>query len=248
MTQPVVTGALPPGAVVLPDADAVARAAAERLIAVCEASRSERIAIALSGGSTPKRLYALLAGPDHVGRVPWDRVHWFFGDDRAVPWDHADSNVRMVREAFGHGTAVPAPHLHVIPTDLGPEAAARAYARTLLDFYGADRLDPARPLFDCVLLGLGEDGHTASLFPGKPALSETGALVAPVPEAGLAPFVPRVTLTFPAIASSALVLFLATGAGKREPLRRLAAGEDLPAGRVTSRGRIEWLLDEAAAA
>ncbi len=248
MTQGVMTGALPPDSVVLPDADAVAREAAERLIAACEASPAERIAIALSGGSTPKRLYALLAGPAYVGRVPWDRVHWFFGDDRAVPWDHADSNVRMVREAFGQGTAVPAAHLHFIPTDLGPAAAAGAYARTLLDFYGADRLDPARPLFDCVLLGLGEDGHTASLFPGKPALSETEALVAPVSEAGLAPFVPRVTLTFPALASSALVLFLVSGAGKREALRRLAAGEDLPAARVTSRGRIAWLLDAAAAA
>ncbi|MCJ2112771.1 6-phosphogluconolactonase [Methylobacterium sp. HMF5984] len=242
------TAALPPDAVVLPDADAVAHEAAERLIAACEASRSERIAIALSGGSTPKRLYALLAGPDHVGRVPWDRVHWFFGDDRAVPWDHADSNVRMVREAFGHGTAVPAAHLHFIPTDAGPEAAAETYARTLLEFYGADRLDPGRPLFDCVLLGLGEDGHTASLFPGKPALSETARLVAPVPEAGLAPFVPRVTLTYPALASSALVLFLVSGESKRAALRRLAAGEDLPAGRVTSQGRIAWLLDAAAAA
>ena len=242
------TSALPPGAVILPDADAVAHEAAERLIAVCEASQAERIAICLSGGSTPKRLYALLAGPDHVGRVPWDRVHWFFGDDRVVPWDHADSNVRMVREAFGHGAPIPATHLHFIPTDAGPEAGAKAYARTLRDFYGADDLDPARPLFDCVLLGLGEDGHTASLFPGKPALSETAALAAPVPEAGLAPFVPRVTLTFPALASSALVMFLVTGAGKRDPLRRLDAGEDLPAGRVTSQGRIAWLLDAAAAA
>ena len=242
------TAALPRGAVVLPDAEAVAHEAAERLIAACAASRSERIAVCLSGGSTPKRLYALLAGPDHVGRVPWDRVHWFFGDDRVVPWDHADSNVRMVREAFGHGTPVPAAHLHFIPTDRGPEAGALAYARTLRDFYGADDLDPARPLFDCVLLGLGEDGHTASLFPGKPALSETEALAAPVPEAGCAPFVPRVTLTYPALASSALVMFLATGASKRAPLRRLAAGERLPAGRVTSHGRIDWLLDAAAAA
>ena len=183
-----------------------------------------------------------------VHRVPWQRVHWFFGDDRVVPWDHADSNVRMVREAFGHGAPIPATHLHVIPTDLGPEAAAEAYARTLLDFHGAERLDPARPLFDCVLLGLGEDGHTASLFPGTPALAETTALAAPVPEAGLAPFVPRVTLTYPALASSALVLFLVSGAGKAEALRRLAAGEDLPAGRVTSQGSITWLLDAAAAA
>ncbi|WP_375463082.1 6-phosphogluconolactonase [uncultured Methylobacterium sp.] len=238
--------ALPAGAEILPDPDALARAAADRLIAVCAAAPAERIAVCLSGGSTPKRLYERLAGPDYVGRVPWGRVHWFFGDDRVVPWDDARSNVRMVREAFGHGAPVPATHLHLIPSDAGAETGAAAYARALLDFYGADRLDPGRPLFDLVLLGLGEDGHTASLFPGKPALAAE-ALAAPVPEAGLAPHVPRITLTFPALASSALVLFLVAGAGKRDALRRLSAGEDLPAGRVTSLGRVVWMVDAAAA-
>ncbi|SDA26942.1 6-phosphogluconolactonase [Methylobacterium sp. UNC378MF] len=238
---------LPIGTHVLKDPQAVAREAAERLIAACGESRSERIAISLSGGSTPKLLYGLLAGPDYATRVPWERIHWFFGDDRAVPWDDARSNVRMVREAFSHGSRIPPTHLHFIPSDLGLEVGARAYERTLLDFYGAERLDPARPLFDLVLLGLGEDGHTASLFPGKPAVDETHRLVAPVPEAGLEPFVPRISLTLPALASSRHVLFLVTGAGKRAPLTRLAAGEDLPAGRVTSTGAVAWLLDEAAA-
>ncbi|MEL6059807.1 MULTISPECIES: 6-phosphogluconolactonase [unclassified Methylobacterium] len=238
---------LPAGTHVLTDPQAVAREAAERLIVACGENQSERIAVCLSGGSTPKVLYGLLAGPDYATRVPWERVHWFFGDDRVVPWDDERSNVRMVREAFGHGAPIPPTHLHFIPSDEGAEAGARAYERTLLDFYGADRLDAARPLFDLVLLGLGEDGHTASLFPGKPAVEETERLVAPVPEAGLAPFVPRITLTFPALASSRHVLFLVTGAGKRAPLARLAAGEDLPAGRVTSVGDIAWLLDAAAA-
>jgi 6-phosphogluconolactonase len=238
---------LPAGTHVLKDPQAVAREAAERLIVACGESRSDRIAICLSGGSTPKVLYGLLAGPDYAARVPWERVHWFFGDDRAVPWDDARSNVRMVREAFGHGARIPPTHLHFIPADEGPEDGARAYERALLDFYGAERLDPARPLFDLVLLGLGEDGHTASLFPGKPAVNETGRLVAPVPEAGLEPFVPRISLTLPALASSRHVLFLVTGAGKRAPLARLAAGENLPAGRVTSAGAVAWLLDEAAA-
>ena len=240
---------LPAGTRVLPDPAAVAREAAERLIAACgEASEEDRIAICLSGGSTPTVLYGLLAGPEYAARVPWERVHWFFGDDRVVPWDDARSNVRMVREAFGHGSRIPPTHLHLIPSDEGAEAGARAYARTLLDFYGADALDPARPLFDLVLLGLGEDGHTASLFPGKPAVDEAEHLAAAVPEAGLKPFVPRITLTLPALASSRHLLFLVTGAGKREPLARLAAGEDLPAGRVTSLGRVSWLLDAAAAA
>lgn len=237
---------LPKRTQVLPDPEAVAREAAERLIAACSEAEGERIAICLSGGSTPKRLYALLAGPEFASRMPWTRIHWFFGDDRAVPWDDERSNVRMVREAFGHGSAIPPSHLHFIPSDEGIEAGARAYARTLLDFYGADTLDPARPLFDLVLLGLGEDGHTASLFPGRPAVDETGALAAPVPEAGLAPFVPRISLTIPALTSSRYVLFLVTGEGKRAPLARLAAGEDLPAGRVKG-DQVAWLLDEAAA-
>ncbi|CAM2827321.1 6-phosphogluconolactonase [Methylobacterium mesophilicum] len=238
---------LPTGTHVLSDPQAVAREAAERLIVACGETESERIAICLSGGSTPKLLYGLLAGPDYAARVPWERIHWFFGDDRVVPWDDERSNVRMVREAFGHGSRIPATHLHFIPSDAGAEAGARAYEQTLLDFYGADSLDPSRPLFDLVLLGLGEDGHTASLFPGKPAVAEPHRLVAPVPEAGLAPFVPRISLTLPALASSRHVLFLVTGAGKREALARLAAGEDLPAGRVTSVGDVAWLLDAAAA-
>lgn len=238
---------LPPLSTVLPDADAVARVAAGRLLALCTTAPGERIAVCLAGGSTPKRLYALLAGPDYVAQVPWDRIHWFFGDDRVVPWDDPASNVRMAREAFGPGDPIPDGHLHGIPTDATPETGARRYEAVLRAFYGAPVLDPARPLFDLVLLGLGEDGHTASLFPGKPALEAGEAWVMPVPEAGLAPFVPRITLTFQVLASSRTTLFLVTGAGKQEPLRRLADGADLPAGRVTSIGPLHWLLDRSAA-
>src|ERR1700710_842709 len=118
---------LPAGIHILKDSEAVAREAAERLIVACGESRSERIAICLSGGSTPKVLYGLLAGPDYATRVPWERVHWFFGDDRVVPWDDARSNVRMVREAFGHGSRIPPTHLHFIPSDTRAEAGARAH-------------------------------------------------------------------------------------------------------------------------
>ncbi len=239
--------ALPPNSELMADAEATARAAAEHLLAIATGSDAERIAICLSGGSTPKRLYALLASPDFVERVPWSRIHWFFGDDRVVPWDDERSNVRMVREAFGHEGPVPTTHLHFIPSDQGAEAGARGYAATLRDFYGADRLDPERPLFDLVLLGLGSDGHTASLFPGKPALAERDAWVTAVPEAGMEPFVPRISLTFPALASSRSVLFLVNGAGKREPLQRLADGADLPAGHVESVGEIRWYIDREAA-
>ena len=238
---------LPANATILPDAEATARAAADHLVDITRSTESERIAICLSGGSTPTRLYASLVGSDYLDRVPWSRIHWFFGDDRVVPWDDPRSNVRMVREAFGHGEAAPPTHFHFIPSDEGAEIGARAYTATLRDFSGADAFDPQRPLFDLVLLGLGSDGHTASLFPGKPALDEREAWAAPVPEPGMEPFVPRISLTFPALASSRLVLFLVTGAGKREPLQRLAAGEDLPAARVTSSGTVAWFIDRAAA-
>ena len=238
---------LPPNTELMADAEATARTAAEHLLDMASSAAGERVAICLSGGSTPKRLYALLASPGFVERVPWSRIHWFFGDDRVVPWDDPLSNVRMVREAFGHESPVPATHLHFIPSDEGPEAGARAYAATLQDFYGAGRFDPDRPLFDLVLLGLGSDGHTASLFPGKPALAERQAWAAPVPEAGMEPFVPRITLTFPALASSRSVLFLVNGAGKREPLQRLADGEDLPARHVESVGTVRWYIDREAA-
>jgi 6-phosphogluconolactonase len=238
---------LPPNTELMADAEATARAAAEHLLAMTERAEGDRVAICLSGGSTPKRLYALLASPGFVERVPWARIHWFFGDDRVVPWEDPLSNVRMVREAFGHAAPVPATHLYFIPSDEGSEAGARAYERTLRAFYGSDRLDPDRPLFDLVLLGLGSDGHTASLFPGKPALAERSAWVAPVAEAGMEPFVPRITLTFPALASSRSVLFLVNGAGKREALQRLAGGEDLPARHVESAGRVTWYIDGEAA-
>ena len=239
--------ALPESTRLMADAEATARAAAEHLVEWITSAEGERAAVCLSGGSTPKRLYALLASPGFVERVPWQRVHWFFGDDRVVPWDDPLSNVRMVREAFGHAAPVPPTHFHFIPSDEGAEAGARTYDRTLRDFYGAEKLDPARPLFDLVLLGLGSDGHTASLFPGKPALNEREAWAAPVPEAGMEPFVPRITLTFPALASARSVLFLVNGAGKRDPLRRLAAGEDLPAVQATRAGTVTWFIDREAA-
>lgn len=227
------------------DAEATARAAAEHLVALVAGVPSRQLAVCLSGGSTPQRLYALLAGPDFRPRVPWERIDWFFGDDRAVPHDDPLSNVRMAREAFGD--AIPAGRLHPIPTEAGAEAGARAYEATLRAFYGSDHLDPKRPLFDLVLLGLGADGHTASLFPGKPGIEEREAWVVAVPEAGMEPFVPRVSLTLPVLASARSTLFLVNGIGKRAPLSRLAAGEDLPSGRVWSVGELGWYVDRAAA-
>src|ERR1700732_4974557 len=166
------TNPAPAEARVFEDAEALARHAAEWLCTLVLAD-DRRFAICCSGGSTPKRLYEVLAEPPIASRFPWERAHWFWGDERFVPHDHADSNYRMVFDALLSRAAVPAGNVHAIPTaGLSPEEAAAAYEETLKDFYGAHTLAPARPLFDVTLLGIGEDGHTASLFPGHPALEE----------------------------------------------------------------------------
>lgn len=234
--------------IVLADAPAVARHAAELL--VDEAAQvSGRFALALSGGSTPKLLYELLAGPEFRDRMPWPRVHLFWGDERCVAHDHADSNYRMTREAMLDHLPIPPENVHAIPTDTTPEDGAARYDRTLRTYYGRESLDAARPLFDVTLLGLGEDGHAASLFPGSPALGETFAWASAVDSPGGANVAqPRITLTLPAIASSGTVLFLAAGAGKRAILQRVWQGDHaLPSARVRAMGRTLWAVDRAAA-
>lgn len=229
---------------VLDDAEALARHAAQWIEGLI-AARGGPFAIALSGGSTPKRLYQILAA-DHAGRIPWSRVHLFFGDERFVPADDKDSNQRMVRETLLGHIDIPAANVHPMPTTGTPEEAAAAYQAELEAYYRSGTLDAARPLFDLVLLGLGENGHTASLFPGTPALEERVRWVVPcVPND--APHT-RLTLTYPAIASSREVAFLLAGAGKQEVFRRIRENDrSQPAARVTSVGRVSWLLDAAAA-
>jgi 6-phosphogluconolactonase len=227
---------------VFEDAEALARNAAEWLGALALAS-DRRFAICCSGGSTPKRLYEVLAEP--ARRFPWERVHWFWGDERFVPHDHPDSNYRMVWEALLSRVAVPPGNIHAVPTaGLAPEEAAAAYEKTLKAFYGADTLTPARPLFDVTLLGIGEDGHTASLFPGHSALEEKEhwalAVIGAKAEA-------RITLTYPVLDSSRDAVFLVTGAGKREPVARARSGDrTLPAARIRPVGRLHWFTDRAA--
>jgi 6-phosphogluconolactonase len=230
------------------DAEALARDAVQRLVEVVNSAHHGKVSVCLSGGSTPKRMYELLAG-EFSGEVPWHNVHWFFGDERLVPPDDARSNYRMVREAMFSHVPVPPENIHPIPTEgFTADAAADAYAEELQRFYGFATLDPARPLFDVMLLGLGSDGHTASLFPGKPGIEERRKWVVGVPEAGLEPFVPRVSLTLPALESSHLTLFLVSGAGKQPVLSRIAEGEELPAAQVAGKPTPLWLLDRDAAA
>jgi 6-phosphogluconolactonase len=217
---------------------------AARWIVDIAAATSGRVAISLSGGSTPRRLYQLLAEAPYREAMPWDRIHWFWGDERFVPPDHPDSNYRMVREALLARAPVPAANTHPIKTEGEPAAAARAYERSLKSYYGAETLDPARPLFDVELLGLGPDGHTASLFPGAKVLDERQRWVAEV--VGAKPEV-RITLTYPPLESSRHTAFLVAGADKREALARVLAGDqELPAGRLRPAGELVWFVDEQA--
>jgi 6-phosphogluconolactonase len=232
--------------IVVADAAALAETAARRLLD--RIRHEDRAAVCLTGGSSPEGLYRLLAEEPWRGAVPWDRVHWFMGDDRFVPDNDPLSNMGMARRLFLDRVAAPRGNIHAIPTDANyPEGAARLYEETLQNFYGGERLDPARPLFDLVLMGLGPDGHTASLFPHSPALDEKQRWALGIAKAGMEPLVPRVTLTFPALASTREMLFLVDGAGKRETVRRVFGGEDLPAGRAHAEGDLVWLLDRAAA-
>ncbi|QIO31988.1 6-phosphogluconolactonase [Bradyrhizobium sp. 1(2017)] len=236
-----------PKLIVAADAEALARTGSERVMARI-AANSGRIAICLTGGSSPKKLYQLLGSDAWRDKIPWDRVHWFIGDERFVPESDPLNNMAVARAAFLDRNA-PAGHVHPIPTDVdNPDGGAEAYARELQDFYGAERLDPARPLFDMVLMGAGPDGHTASLFPGYPEIEETERWVVGVPRAHVAPFVPRVSLTLPVLASCREMLFEIAGHDKQPILTRLLNGETLPALRARSNGETVWLVDQAALA
>jgi 6-phosphogluconolactonase len=227
------------------DPAALAKTAADRVVARI-AHNGDRVAVCLSGGSSPKRLYQLLATDAYRSRIPWPRVHWFLGDERFVRADDPRNNMAMARRAFLDSCA-PAANIHPIATDAADAGeAARRYEAELKSFYGADRLDSARPLFDIVLLGVGPDGHTASLFPDYPAIEETGHWVVGVATAHVEPFVPRVTLTLPALGSCREMLFEVSGADKRAILTRVLAGEDLPANRAQAAGETIWLVDRPA--
>jgi 6-phosphogluconolactonase len=242
---------MPAPLTVLPDADALARAGAELFVrdARDAVAARGRFTVALSGGSTPKKLYALLADePALRDAVPWDKVHLFWGDERYVPADHPDSNFRMTREAMLDKLAMPAANVHRIATEQPPAEAAAAYERHLRDFFGL--ADGQFPRFDLVYLGMGPDGHTASLFPGTWAVRETKAIVA-------WPWVDkfstyRITLTPPAINAAARVAFLIGGKDKTERLREVREGphepDRLPSQTVRpTSGELVWLVDRAAA-
>jgi 6-phosphogluconolactonase len=232
------------------DAEAVARAAAGEFrhrAAVAVAERG-RFTVVLSGGSTPRLLFRELAGAA-AGDLPWEKVHLFWGDERTVPPDHSASNFRMVQEELLSRVAVPAANIHRIRgEDPDPAAAATDYEAELRGFF--ELQSGQFPRFDLVFLGMGADGHTASLFPGSEALAEAERLVT-------APWVTqlktrRLTLTARVFNHAAGVVFLVSGAEKAETLQRVLEGPrhplELPCQLIEpDNGELVWLLDSAAA-
>jgi 6-phosphogluconolactonase len=231
--------------VICPDLESLSHQAARRLLAACRATQKEPrtpIRLALAGGSTPRCLYELLAGSEFRDKIPWSQVHFFWGDERMVPQDHPQSNYRMAQEALLKHVPVLRSNIHPILTQASPEEAAQAYENELRKHFGR-----GVPAFDLVLLGLGGDGHTASLFPGAGALEEKQRL-AVAHRPGQKGF-DRVTLTLPVLNQARRVFFLVAGKDKATALQAaVTGGGQLPAQQVAPRnGELVWLVDAAAA-
>lgn len=233
-----------------PDAEALAQAAALRLIALIKEAIAARgrCHVALSGGSTPKRLYQLLAESKYQDDLDWSRIEIWFGDERCVPADHADSNYRMAREALFEHVALPAANIHRMEVALGQvRQAASRYANLLCQRLP---LIDSMPCFDVILLGMGADGHTASLFPATCILQESTRPVAAVYVDKLQTW--RVSLTYPVLNQGRHLLMLIAGADKAARIHEIHAVNPTktvhPIQRIRARGQVEWYLDNAAAA
>lgn len=235
--------------VVVADAAELADRAAQSIVdsALEAVAARGRFMLALAGGDTPRRTYARLAAAPRRDAMPWASTFVFFGDERCVPLDHADSNYRMARETLLDQVPLPSEQVFAMPGDApDPDAGAVAYARTLAQVLSLRRGEV--PRFDLVLLGMGLDGHTASLFPGSPVLKEIFRPVAAV-HATAAAIPQRITLTLPVLNAATNVLFLVSGPEKAKAVRAVLGERALlPAGMVQpEKGRLVWMLDQAAA-
>ena len=236
---------------VVENGEAVSRTAAEMMVSLAlkKLKSKEPFAVALSGGSTPKNMFAILADDAALrNRMPWNRVHFFWGDERHVAPDHADSNYRMANEAMLSRVPVPPGNIHRIRAE-NPDAgkAAEDYEQELRGFFKLETEE--LPAFDCVFLGMGPDGHTASLFPGTKALYERKRLVVSNWIAKFQSY--RITMTTPVLNNAAMVIFLVSGAEKAEPLQIVLEGEKqtdrFPAQLIEpTNGNLLWLVDQAA--
>jgi len=232
---------IPAGTEIAANPQELALRAADWIAGAIAAHQGPRFRLALAGGSSPRPLYNELT----LRRIDWSRIEFYWIDERFVPPEDPDSNYRMARETLLSHVPVPPGNIHPIPTSGDPEAAARAYENTLKLAHGASNLDPARPLFDFVLLGLGADGHICSLLPGSPVLEERQRWVAAVahgrPEV-------RITLTYPSVQSSRITAFYVTGKEKAGAVKAVRTGDaNLPGGRLRPQGELVWLLDREAA-
>ncbi len=237
---------------ILPDAESAALRAADLFAAAAQAAAAQhgRFAVALSGGETPRALYRLLARQQFSQKVPWRRVQLYWGDERCVPPEDPASNYGAAREAFIRHVPIAAENVHRILGEEAPDQGAMAYEKELRALAALERPTSELPVFDLVLLGLGQDGHTASLFPHADALDveERFAVATEAPDGS-----PRITLTYPVINAARRVWFLVCGAQKAgmvaEVLEGLRVPEAVPAqGVAPVHGTITWLLDAAAAA
>jgi 6-phosphogluconolactonase len=232
---------------IFPNDEALIRGAAELFVTQANAALQTRgrFSVALSGGTTPKALYGLLASEAWRKQIDWTHTFIFWGDERCVPPDHADSNYRMARESLLDHLPIPRDHIYRMRGEVDPEQAAGEYEGFLKAFFRGENTR-----FDLLLLGMGDDGHTASLFPHTAALREISRLV--VANHIEAKDTWRITLTTRALNAAATIAFLVSGAGKAETLRRVLKGEPQPE-RLPSQlikpaqGQLLWLVDAAAA-
>jgi 6-phosphogluconolactonase len=239
-----------PRILIFPTPDELAEQAARLIVDTARQALSQRghFTLALSGGSTPEKTYTRLARPDLAGQIDWNRTELFFGDERFVPRDDSRSNYHLARRTLLDHIPIPAGNIHPVPTELpDPAAAAAAYAATLASRFPTSA---GPPEFDLILLGLGDDGHTASLFPGQPSLAVRDRWVIACPPGVLPPPVDRVTFTFPVLNAARHVAFLVAGANKVGVVRDVLAGappEVHPAAGVRPmQGQLTWMLDSAA--
>ena len=230
------------------DVDELSRKAAAQFVSLADAAISARghFNVALSGGSTPRALYSLLASGEFSAQLAWRQIHLYFGDERCVAPDHAESNYRMAKEALLAQIPIPRANVHRMAGEKMPALAAAEYEAQLRQHFHST--EDAVPRFDLILLGLGEDGHTASLFPGSSALNENRRLVATTYVEKLNAH--RLTLTFPVINNAAQISFLVAGASKAVIVKELLTTEthDYPAARIApENGQLTWFVTQDAA-
>lgn len=208
-------------------------------------TKKDRFTFVLSGGSTPKQLYTLLAQSPYSENIPWEKLHFFWGDERAVPYEDSRNNAKMAYDELLNKVGVQSENIHVMRTDIGPEESAAEYQKILEQYF-----DGEETTFDFVLLGMGDDGHTLSLFPGTPVIHEQNAWATAFFLSAQDMY--RITLTAPVVNLAACVAFLAVGAGKAEVLQKVLEGDfepDTYPSQVIKpvKGELHWFIDEAAA-